>query len=111
MTHDLLVLGAGAGGLSAARAGIRAGWTTALVTDGPIGGDCTFTGCVPSKTLLAAAAALTLGAVMMANAQVISETAYAADHDHLTGAPSRRAFFAAAERELSTLRAKREVQP
>ena len=43
--------------------------------------------------------ALTLGAVMMSNAQVISETAYAADHDHLTGAPSRRAFFAAAERE------------
>jgi pyruvate/2-oxoglutarate dehydrogenase complex dihydrolipoamide dehydrogenase (E3) component len=27
-----------------------------LVNDGPIGGDCTFTGCVPSKTLLAAAA-------------------------------------------------------
>jgi len=43
--------------------------------------------------------ALTLGAVMMSNAQVIAETAYAADHDHLTGAPSRRAFFAAAERE------------
>ena len=43
--------------------------------------------------------ALTLGAVMMANAQVISETAYAAEHDHLTGAPSRRAFFTNAERE------------
>ena len=43
--------------------------------------------------------ALTLGAVMMANARVLSETAYAADHDHLTGAPSRRAFFAFAERE------------
>ena len=43
--------------------------------------------------------ALTLGAVMMANARVIAETAYAADHDHLTGAPSRRAFFAFAERE------------
>ncbi|GAA4826921.1 mercuric reductase [Actinomycetospora corticicola] len=57
MTHDLLVIGAGAGGLSAARAGVRAGLSTALVTDGPIGGDCTFTGCVPSKTLLAAAAA------------------------------------------------------
>ena len=42
---------------------------------------------------------LTLGAVMMANARVISETAYAADHDHLTGAPSRRAFFRFAERE------------
>ncbi len=56
MSHDLLVVGAGAGGLSAARAGARAGWATALVTDGPLGGDCTFTGCVPSKTLLAAAA-------------------------------------------------------
>lgn len=27
-----------------------------LVQDGPIGGDCTFTGCVPSKALIAAAA-------------------------------------------------------
>lgn len=43
--------------------------------------------------------ALTLGAVMMANAQVIRETAYAADHDHLTGAWSRRAFFTFAEHE------------
>ncbi len=45
--------------------------------------------------------ALTLGAVMMSNARVLSETAYAAEHDHLTGAPSRRAFFEAAERELA----------
>ena len=43
--------------------------------------------------------ALTLGAVMMANARVIRETAYAADHDHLTGAWSRRAFFNFAEHE------------
>jgi len=42
---------------------------------------------------------LTLGAVMMANARVIRETAYDADHDHLTGAWSRRAFFRFAERE------------
>jgi len=48
--------------------------------------------------------ALTLGAVMMANARVLSETAYAADHDHLTGAPSRRAFFAFAEREHARAR-------
>ncbi len=48
--------------------------------------------------------ALTLGAVMMANARVIAETAYAADHDHLTGAPTRRAFHAAAERELARAR-------
>lgn len=57
MTHDLLVVGAGAGGLSAARAGVRAGWRTGLVTNGPVGGDCTFTGCIPSKTLIEAAAA------------------------------------------------------
>jgi diguanylate cyclase (GGDEF)-like protein len=43
--------------------------------------------------------ALTLGAVMMANAQVLRDTAFAADHDHLTGAWSRRAFFTFAEHE------------
>lgn len=53
---DLLVVGAGAAGLAAAREGVRRGRRTVLVADGPPGGDCTFTGCVPSKTLLAAAA-------------------------------------------------------
>lgn len=36
---------------------------------------------------------LTLGAVMMANAGLIGRATYAADHDYLTGAWSRRAFF------------------
>jgi len=53
---DLVVIGGGAGGLTAARESVRRGARTLLVQDGPIGGDCTFTGCVPSKTLLAAAA-------------------------------------------------------
>lgn len=53
-TPDLLVIGAGSAGLSAARTAIRLGRSVVLVTDGPPGGDCTFTGCVPSKTLLAA---------------------------------------------------------
>jgi pyruvate/2-oxoglutarate dehydrogenase complex dihydrolipoamide dehydrogenase (E3) component len=52
---DLVVIGGGAGGMSAARAGVRKGKTTVLVQDGAIGGDCTFTGCVPSKALIAAA--------------------------------------------------------
>ncbi|WP_323141362.1 GGDEF domain-containing protein [Massilia phyllosphaerae] len=43
--------------------------------------------------------ALTLGAVMMANDTVIRRTTWAAEHDHLTGAWSRRAFFSLAERE------------
>jgi len=45
--------------------------------------------------------ALTLGAVMMANGRILIDTAYAAEHDHLTGALSRRAFFEAAARELA----------
>lgn len=53
---DLLVIGGGAGGISAAQAAARRGAAVVLVQDGPIGGDCTFTGCVPSKALLAAAA-------------------------------------------------------
>lgn len=53
---DLLVIGGGAGGISGAQAAARRGATVLLVQDGPIGGDCTFTGCVPSKALLAAAA-------------------------------------------------------
>ncbi|MDQ3293495.1 MAG: FAD-dependent oxidoreductase [Actinomycetota bacterium] len=54
---DLLVIGGGAGGISAAQAAARRGASVLIVQDGPIGGDCTFTGCVPSKALLSAAAA------------------------------------------------------
>ncbi|MBW3555844.1 MAG: FAD-dependent oxidoreductase [Actinobacteria bacterium] len=43
--------------MAAARAGVRRGKRTLLVQDGPVGGDCTFTGCVPSKALIAAAGA------------------------------------------------------
>ncbi|HET9443956.1 MAG TPA: FAD-dependent oxidoreductase [Acidimicrobiales bacterium] len=56
MDYDLVVIGGGAGGMAAARAGVRRGKRTLLVQDGPVGGDCTFTGCVPSKALIAAAA-------------------------------------------------------
>lgn len=55
MDHDLIVIGGGAAGLGAVRAARWAGADVLLVSDGPPGGDCTFTGCVPSKTLLAAA--------------------------------------------------------
>lgn len=52
---DLLVIGGGAGGLAAARTAAHMGRRAILVTDGPPGGDCTLTGCVPSKTLIEAA--------------------------------------------------------
>jgi pyruvate/2-oxoglutarate dehydrogenase complex dihydrolipoamide dehydrogenase (E3) component len=54
--YDVVVVGGGAGGLSAAREAVRRGASTLLVEEGRLGGDCTFTGCVPSKALLAAAA-------------------------------------------------------
>ncbi len=56
MDFDLVVVGGGAGGMAAARTGVRRGKRTLLVQDGRVGGDCTFTGCVPSKAVIAAAA-------------------------------------------------------
>ena len=53
---DLLVIGAGTAGMAAARTARRAGHSVLLVAEGRPGGDCTFNGCVPSKTLIAAAA-------------------------------------------------------
>ncbi|MDA8074140.1 MAG: FAD-dependent oxidoreductase [Actinomycetota bacterium] len=55
-SYGLAVIGGGAGGMAAARAGARRGLRTVLISDGALGGDCTFTGCVPSKTLIEAAA-------------------------------------------------------
>ena len=56
MEYDLIVVGGGAAGMAAVRAAARAGARPLLVQRGPIGGDCTFTGCVPSKALIEAAA-------------------------------------------------------
>lgn len=52
--YDLVILGGGAAGLAAARAGRWEGASVALISDAPLGGDCTFTGCVPSKSLIEA---------------------------------------------------------
>src|SRR3990172_11145336 len=53
--YDVIVIGAGSAGLSAALVARRIGARVALVERGRIGGDCTWAGCVPSKALLQAA--------------------------------------------------------
>lgn len=55
--YDLAAIGAGAGGLIASRFAARLGARVALVERDRIGGDCTWTGCVPSKSLIRAAKA------------------------------------------------------
>ncbi len=54
-TYDLVIIGAGSGGLIAASFATKLGARVALVEKSRIGGDCTWTGCVPSKALLKAA--------------------------------------------------------
>ena len=52
---DMVVIGGGAAGLTAAGISASMGARTALVEEHMLGGDCTWTGCVPSKALLKAA--------------------------------------------------------
>ena len=51
-SYDLVIVGAGSGGLVAARFAAQLGAKIALIEKNRIGGDCTWTGCVPSKALL-----------------------------------------------------------
>ena len=53
--YDMVVIGGGAAGLTAAGMSAVLGARTALISDSKLGGDCTWQGCVPSKSLLKAA--------------------------------------------------------
>jgi pyruvate/2-oxoglutarate dehydrogenase complex dihydrolipoamide dehydrogenase (E3) component len=54
LTPDICVIGAGSGGLSVAAAAAAFGVPVVLIEKGKMGGDCLNTGCVPSKSLIAA---------------------------------------------------------
>jgi len=56
-SYDVIVIGAGSGGLVAATTAHRKGLKTALIEKNKIGGECTHYGCVPSKALINAAKA------------------------------------------------------
>lgn len=55
ITADVVIVGAGASGLGAARTARRKGASVVLIERERLGGDCTWVGCVPSKALIARA--------------------------------------------------------
>jgi pyruvate/2-oxoglutarate dehydrogenase complex dihydrolipoamide dehydrogenase (E3) component len=61
-TVDLCIIGAGSAGLSVAAGAAQMGASTVLIEQAKMGGDCLNYGCVPSKSLLAAAHAAAGGA-------------------------------------------------
>lgn len=54
---DVVVVGGGSAGLTAARTAVGLGARVALVDQERLGGECLWSGCVPSKSLIAAARA------------------------------------------------------
>ena len=54
-TYDIIVIGGGSAGLVAAVGAAKLGARVALVEKKALGGDCLYTGCVPSKTLIRSA--------------------------------------------------------
>lgn len=54
-TYDLCVIGGGAAGLTVAAGGAQLGARVALIEKRRLGGECLYSGCVPSKALLRSA--------------------------------------------------------
>ena len=97
---DLVVIGAGSAGFSAAIRASELGARVALIGAGMIGGTCVNIGCVPSKTLIRAAEALHQGKTaarfggIAAGARLADWTAVMAQKDALVDA-LREAKYAA----------------
>ncbi|MFI5272810.1 MAG: FAD-dependent oxidoreductase, partial [Ktedonobacterales bacterium] len=51
-SYDLIIIGGGSAGLSAAGLAVTLGGHVALLERDKLGGECLYTGCVPSKALL-----------------------------------------------------------
>ena len=82
---DVLVIGAGSGGLSVAAGAVQMGAKVVLLEGHLMGGDCLNFGCVPSKALLAAgkqAHAMKTGEKLGVT-PVMPEVSYSAAKDHV----------------------------
>jgi len=53
--YDVIIIGGGSGGLTSAFTAVGLGKKTALIEGNKTGGECTWNGCVPSKSLIAMA--------------------------------------------------------
>ncbi|WP_300549360.1 dihydrolipoyl dehydrogenase family protein [Roseovarius sp.] len=82
---DLLVIGAGSGGLSVAAGAVQMGASVILLEGHKMGGDCLNFGCVPSKALIASgkAAHAQSHASVFGIADVTPKVDYAATKDHV----------------------------
>ncbi|WP_320179592.1 FAD-dependent oxidoreductase [Roseovarius pacificus] len=82
---DLLVIGAGSGGLSVAAGAAQMGADVTLLEGGKMGGDCLNYGCIPSKALIASgkAAHAQAHASPYGIADVVPRIDYAAAKDHV----------------------------
>ncbi|MGR3520849.1 MAG: dihydrolipoyl dehydrogenase family protein, partial [Roseovarius sp.] len=87
LTPDLLVIGAGSGGLSIAAGAVQMGASVVLLEGHRMGGDCLNFGCVPSKALIASgkAAHAQAHAAQYGIADVVPQIDYAAAKDHVAG--------------------------
>ncbi len=85
---DILVIGAGSGGLSLAAGAVQMGADVVLLEGHRMGGDCLNYGCVPSKALIASAKAAhaQASAEQFGVANAVPQVDYAAVMAHVAGA-------------------------
>jgi pyruvate/2-oxoglutarate dehydrogenase complex dihydrolipoamide dehydrogenase (E3) component len=97
---DILVIGAGSGGLSVAAGAAQMGADVVLLEGGAMGGDCLNYGCVPSKALLAAARVAhgQAHAVGFGIADVVPQVDFTAVKDHVAEVIAQIAPMDSAER-------------
>ncbi len=84
---DILVIGAGSGGLSVASGAVQMGARVVLLEGHKMGGDCLNYGCVPSKALIASgkAAYAQAHSSQYGVADVVPDVDFAASKDHVAG--------------------------
>ena len=81
--YDVIVIGGGAAGLTAATGSVKFGLKVALIEKEKLGGDCLYYGCVPSKTLIRSAKILSL--IRRANEFGIDNTNVSFDFERVMG--------------------------